>query len=153
MPIYTNSSIAIATCAGVPAPMIAEWVIMNILAASHKNNTLRDWQVKHAWDESGGGKALFTTISSAVGKRFGILGYGAVGRQVANIAQSMGMEIVAYTANPRTSPESKCYNGYCVPNTGDPEGKIPSKWFDGTDKKSYMISLLKAWIICLSAYP
>ena len=115
---------------------MAEWVIMNILVASHKYNTLRDWQLNHAWDGSSSGKALFTTTSYAVGKRIGILGYGAVGRQVANVAQSMGMEVIAYTARPRQSQESKRHNGFSIPNTGDPEGKVPSQWFSGTGKKS-----------------
>ena len=136
LPIYTEFDVAVTTSAGAPAPIIAEWVIMNILIASHKYNTLRDWQLKHAWDESGGGKALFTTVSSTVGKRLGILGYGAVGRQVANIAHSMGMKVIAHTASPRQSPASKQYRGYGIPNTGDPNGEIPSEWYHGTDKDS-----------------
>lgn len=109
---------------------------MNILVASHKYNTLREWQLKHAWDEAGGGKALFTSVSTAVGKRIGILGYGAVGRQVASVAKAMGMEVLAYTASSRDSHESKRYEGYGVPNIGDPEGKIPSQWYDGADVES-----------------
>ncbi|TVY21497.1 D-2-hydroxyacid dehydrogenase [Lachnellula arida] len=111
---------------------MAEWVIMNILVASHKYNTLREWQLEHVWDESGGGKALFATMSSAVESVLEFL----VGRQVANIAQSMGMEILAYTANSRKSQESRHYKGYGVPGTGDPEGRIPTQWFYGTDKRS-----------------
>ena len=133
LPIYTETSVPITTCAGVPAPIIAEWVIMNILVASHKYNTLREWQLKHAWDESGGGKALFLQVTSMVGKRIGVLGYGAVGRQVASVAQSMGMEVLAYTAGSRRSQESKQYTGYGVPNLGDPKGTIPSQWYSGVD--------------------
>src|SRR5438034_430971 len=52
------------------------------------------------------------------------------------MAKPMGMEIFAYTANLRPSQESKRYAGYNVPATGDTEGKIQSKWFHGTDKRS-----------------
>ena len=48
----------------------------------------------------------------------------------------MGMDVIAYTASPRTSPESKKDNGFIVPGTGDPEGTIPSAWYSGLDKKS-----------------
>ncbi|PQE04415.1 2-hydroxyacid dehydrogenase protein [Rutstroemia sp. NJR-2017a BVV2] len=48
----------------------------------------------------------------------------------------MGMEVYAYTATPRTTPESKHDNGYIVPGTGDPTGSIPTKWFSGLDKPS-----------------
>jgi phosphoglycerate dehydrogenase-like enzyme len=44
------------------------------------------------------------------------------------------MDVVAYTASPRDTPESRRDDGYIVPNTGDPEGSIPSKWYSGTSK-------------------
>ena len=48
----------------------------------------------------------------------------------------MGMRVIAYTASPRNTPESKRDEGYIVPGTGDPEGIIPTAWFSGTDKAS-----------------
>ncbi|TVY64257.1 Glyoxylate reductase [Lachnellula suecica] len=136
LPVYTDSTVPITNAAGVPAPVIAEWVIMTILVATRKYNTLRDWQLSRTWDNGGKGKGLFSSSPSTLGKRIGIIGYGGIGRQVANIARAMGMEVFAYTANPRTSPESKRYTGYSIPNTGDADGSIPSQWFHGTDKNS-----------------
>lgn len=46
------------------------------------------------------------------------------------------MEVFAYTATPKTTPESRKDHGFIVPGTGDPNGSIPSKWFSGTDKAS-----------------
>ena len=48
----------------------------------------------------------------------------------------MGIDVIAYTASPRNTPESKRDNGYVVPGTGDVEGKIPSAWYSGLDKAS-----------------
>jgi phosphoglycerate dehydrogenase-like enzyme len=48
----------------------------------------------------------------------------------------MGMDVIAYTASPRTTPESKKDTGYIVPGTGDPNGFIPSAWYSGKDKAS-----------------
>jgi hypothetical protein len=45
------------------------------------------------------------------------------------------MDVIAYTASPRKTPESKKDNGYIVPGTGDPNGEFPSAWYSGTDKK------------------
>lgn len=47
----------------------------------------------------------------------------------------MGMDVIAYTASPRKTPESKKDNGYIVPGTGDPNGEFPSAWYSGTDKE------------------
>lgn len=63
----------------------------------------------------------------------GVLGYGAIGRNCARIAQAMGMEIYAYTQTPRpTQASRRDTTTYCVPGTGDPDGTIPSKWFTGS---------------------
>jgi phosphoglycerate dehydrogenase-like enzyme len=46
------------------------------------------------------------------------------------------MDVIAYTASPRRTPESKHDTGYIVPGTGDADGSIPSAWFSGLDKAS-----------------
>lgn len=45
------------------------------------------------------------------------------------------MSVHAYTASPRSTPESKKDTGYIVPGTGDPDGVFPEKWFSGVGKK------------------
>jgi hypothetical protein len=55
---------------------------------------------------------------------------------VARVAKAMGMDVIAYTASPRLTPESKRDDGFIVPGTGDPEGEFPSAWYSGTDKES-----------------
>lgn len=47
----------------------------------------------------------------------------------------MGMDVIAYTASPRKTAESKKDNGYIVPGTGDPNGEFPSAWYSGTEKE------------------
>ena len=44
----------------------------------------------------------------------------------------MGAEVYAYTAHPRPTPESRRDKAYHVPGLGDPEGKLPTRWFSGT---------------------
>ncbi len=45
------------------------------------------------------------------------------------------MTILAYTASPRTTPESRKDTGYIVPGTqGDRDGTLPTEGFSGTSK-------------------
>jgi len=129
-PIYTDSKIPLCSANGVHGPQIAEWVIMMNLVHSHSYTKLYDNQKKKVWDQKVG-----MSVSDRVGKRVGVLGYGSIGRQVAHVAKAMGMDVIAYTASPRTTPESKHDNGYIVPGTGDPDGGIPSAWYSGTSKE------------------
>ena len=110
---------------------------MSMLVASRKYNMVHDWQLKHAWDGTGTGqgKSIFSSSSSTVGKRIGILGYGSIGRQVASVCKALGMTIIAFTANRRDTSEDRIYAGYNVAGLGDPKGEVPSEWFWGTTNK------------------
>lgn len=44
--------------------------------------------------------------------------------------------MIAYTATPKDTPESKKDVGFIVPGTGDADGSIPSEWYSGLDKES-----------------
>jgi phosphoglycerate dehydrogenase-like enzyme len=63
----------------------------------------------------------------------GILGYGAVGRQIARVVKALGMDIHACNLHPRLTPESRKDETYTPAGLGDPEGIFPSKWFSAED--------------------
>ena len=134
-PIYTSTSIPLTTSSGIHGPQIAEWVILTALAHSHHYSLLHSWQRNHEWGKTTPRKEL-QNLRDQAGQRLGVLGYGSIGRQVARVARGMGMDVIAYTASPRTTPESKHDKGFIVPGTGDPDGSIPTAWFHGLDKAS-----------------
>ncbi|OBT76295.1 hypothetical protein VF21_03343 [Pseudogymnoascus sp. 05NY08] len=134
-PIFTSTSIPITTTSGIHGPPISEWVALQILADSHLQRTMYKWQSERRWVRAAGDSTL--GFRDSVGRRVGILGYGSIGRQSARVLTAMGMEVIAYTANPRTTPESKRDTGFIVPGTlGDREGSLPVAWHSGTDKAS-----------------
>ncbi|KAI4149314.1 MAG: hypothetical protein L6R39_002526 [Caloplaca ligustica] len=131
-PIYTDTNIPLTTSSGIHGPQIAEWVLMTMLASSHHYALLHKLQKQHEWN---GAVSLLRNLHDKVGQRLGVLGYGSIGRQVGRVAKAMGMDVIAYTASPRKSPESKKDHGFIVPGTGDPDGEFPSAWYSGTDRK------------------
>ncbi|KIM94698.1 hypothetical protein OIDMADRAFT_60475 [Oidiodendron maius Zn] len=131
-PIYTNSDIKLTTSSGIHGPQIAEWVIMQLLAFNHHEKQLLAFQRQHHW-----GKADDVwNVRDYVGQRLGVLGYGSIGRQTASVCKALGMDIVAYTASPRTTSESKRDSSHIIPGTGDVDGTLPSAWYSGLDKAS-----------------
>ena len=136
LPIYKKSSVPITTASGIHGPIISEWVIMTTLVASHRYPILHELQKNKDWNISLSNRGKFSGVADCVGKRLGILGYGSIGRQVARVAQVMGMDVVVYTANPRDTPDKRRDHGYYVPGTGDPEGEVPSAWYSGEDRVS-----------------
>jgi len=132
-PIYTDSDVTLTTSSGVHGPQISEWCIMTALVLGHKYNMLHDLQKKSQWGKEEVRKEL-NESQDMVGQRVGVLGYGSIGRQLGRTAKAMGMSVYAYTASPKNSDESKRDPGFIVPGTGDLEGSIPEKWFNGLEK-------------------
>ncbi|KAI9835760.1 MAG: hypothetical protein M1819_001939 [Sarea resinae] len=131
-PIYTDTDITLTTSSGIHGPQIAEWVLMTLLSHVHYQKGLLKWQSEHKWAQY----EDMPAVADLVGQRFGVLGYGSIGRQAARAAKAMGMDVIAYTAGPRDTPESKKDKGFIVPGTGDADGTIPSAWYSGSDKES-----------------
>ncbi len=133
-PIYTSTDITLTTSTGIHGPQIAEWVVMTALVNSHRYQKLYEWQKDHHWGK-GDNHADLMSVRDMVGQRLGVLGYGSIGRQVGRVAKAMGMDVIAYTASPRNTKESKKDHGFIVPGTGDPDGAFPSAWFSGLEKE------------------
>lgn len=71
----------------------------------------------------------------------------------ARVCKALGMDVIAYTASPRTTPESKKDTGYIVPGTGDEDGVLPSAWYSGLDKVSLHNFLSQDIDVLLVAVP
>ena len=130
--IWDEEDIAVCTATGVHGPQIAEWVVMTALVHTHSYKKLYELQKKHEWGKLSGNRDM----RDRVGLRLGVLGYGSIGRQVGRVAKAMGMEVVAYTATPKKTADSKKDTGFIVPGTGDPDGDIPTEWYSGLDMES-----------------
>ena len=134
--IYKETDITITTSSGIHGPQIAEWVIMTALVQSHGYNQLHELQKKHQWGDKRSAEPKYNKVRDWVGQRIGILGYGSIGRQVGKVAKAMGMEVLAFTATPKDTPEKKRDHGFIVPGTGDVEGDIPVEWYSGLEKEN-----------------
>jgi phosphoglycerate dehydrogenase-like enzyme len=56
----------------------------------------------------------------------GIVGYGAIGREIARLCKGLGLRVMA---TKRTAASSTKYDGYAAPGTGDPDGVLPDAFF------------------------
>ncbi|KAG9255538.1 D-isomer specific 2-hydroxyacid dehydrogenase [Emericellopsis atlantica] len=128
-PLYKETDVTFCTANGVHGPQIAEWVIATFLAHQHHIPAYLETQKQARWARQA------EMPDDAVGKRIGILGYGAIGRQTARVAQAMGMDVHAYTLHPKDTPEARRDATYVPEGLGDPEGLLPRKWFSGTTKE------------------
>jgi phosphoglycerate dehydrogenase-like enzyme len=116
-----HTDVAITTSSGIHATPIAEYVLASMLAHRWQVSRWSHCQREAEWPANRW--ALFTRPELR-GSTLGILGYGSIGREVARLGHAFGMRVLAM----RRSAGS-VERGYAVPDTGDPQGTIPERFY------------------------
>ncbi len=117
-----NPGIPLTTSSGIHATPIAEYTIASMLAYSHRLHSAIRAQLRHEWNRRGG---FMDSVDELRGKTLGVIGYGSIGRETARLAEALGMTVLALKRNPDDRRDA----GWCPAGIGDPEGKIPRKFF------------------------
>ncbi|HKX01659.1 MAG TPA: NAD(P)-dependent oxidoreductase, partial [Methylomirabilota bacterium] len=123
-PLYTDTTLPLTTTSGVHAATIAEYAVTMLLALAHRVPRMVEWQGRGGWPPDEQRWPLFVP-SEVRGATLGIIGYGSIGRELARVATSaFGMTVLAL----KRDPSRRADEGYCLPGTGDPEGRLPAEW-------------------------
>lgn len=118
-----QSDIAITSANGVHAVQIAEHVLSLLLALGHHLPLAQRYQERATWAPATEHHAL--TTRELRGMTLGILGYGAIGRQVARLAAAFGMTILAT----KRADASPVFTGWTIAGTGDHDGTLPQRFY------------------------
>ncbi len=123
-PLYTSSRIPLTSTSGVHAAAIAEYALTMLLALAHRVPRMGEWQGRGSWPPDEQRWPLFVP-TEVRGATLGIIGYGSIGRELARLGTSaFGMTVLAC----KRDPSRRTDDGYCLPGTGDPEGRLPAEW-------------------------
>jgi len=126
-----GSSIPLTTASGIHATPIAEYTIASMLAYSHRLHLAIRAQVRRQWLRSG---AFMASVDEIRGRTLGIIGYGSIGRESARLGAAFGMTVLALKRNPAERADP----GWCPAGLGDPEGRIPARFF-GPDEREAIL--------------
>lgn len=137
-----HSDIAITSANGVHTVQIAEHVLAMLLAHTHHLPLAYRLQQHTHWASS---EQLAAFVTSEIrGKTLGIVGYGAIGREVARLATALGMRILATKRRGR----SPVFDGWSPLGTGDPTGNIPEQFYD-LDELHLLLAACDAVVLAL----
>jgi phosphoglycerate dehydrogenase-like enzyme len=118
------SDITITSANGVHAVQIAEYVLTMLLAHAHHLPAMQRMQGRREWARGEQRERLEPReLRDAT---VGVIGYGAIGREVARLATAFGMRVLATSRNPNQSPR---FDGWTPPGTGDPDGTLPERLY------------------------
>jgi phosphoglycerate dehydrogenase-like enzyme len=97
--VLADTSVELASAAGIGAPGIAEFVMSRILQVWKRLRLLDDQQRAHHWEWQFG--------SRVAGRTMGIVGLGAIGVELARRAAAFDMEVIATRRRPEAgAPDS-----------------------------------------------
>jgi phosphoglycerate dehydrogenase-like enzyme len=116
-----QSSIPITTLSGVHATTIGEYVLTMMLALAYRVPRLLSYQHQAEWPHD---RWTLFARRELRGQTVGIVGYGSIGREVARLAVSFGMRVLAMKRSPDPAD-----HGWWLPGTGDPDGRLPERFF------------------------
>jgi len=126
----SSASVRLTTASGIHATSIGEYTIASMLAWSRRLHIVIRAQQRHEWAR----RAVINSLDVIRGKTLGIVGYGSIGRETARLGAALGMRVLALKRN----PDERRDTGWCPPGVGDPEGRIPKRWF-GADQCAEML--------------
>ncbi|KAJ8608180.1 hypothetical protein MRB53_039778 [Persea americana] len=151
---FDRKTLRISNASGVHSTCIAEYVLGHILSHIHRLPKLQEIQSSRKWD-----RMKFVPPGRLNGSAelrdmtLGVLGYGAIGREVARLGSAFGMRIIAATRDGR----KRAHNGFCVaecdvlviacPMTASTRGIINAKTLAVMKPTALVINVARGQII------
>lgn len=118
-PIMQAQDVEVTTASGVHTVQMAEFCLGMILAFNIGLPRMFDFKTRAEWPQSP--RAVFAPRELR-GQTLGIVGYGSVGRELARMADALGMKVLAVKRDVMHPAEQDAWS---EPGTGDPQGEIP----------------------------
>lgn len=122
-PILQAEDVEVTTTSGIHATPISEFCLAMMLAFTYKLPKMLELQANVQWNDAD--QNLFEPRTLR-GQTLGIVGYGAIGRELARSADALGMKVLA---TKRDVMHPAAADSYQEPGTGDPDGEIPQRLY------------------------
>ncbi len=143
--VFDKPDILLTNSSGIHGTTIGEYILASMLAYAHQIHIPLRAQTRHEWVPQ---RHFMKTVFDLRGKTVGIVGYGSIGRETGRLAQGFGMEVYALKRDPHDHTDP----GWCAPSVGDPEGRIPKRWF-GPDQRLELVALSDFIVVTLPLTP
>lgn len=96
-----NRQIAVANVADYSSYSVVQTILAHLLNITQKITIHNEFVAKGEWCKSEIFSCWQGKIHELYGKTFGIIGFGNIGRKLADVVKALGMNVIVNTANPQ----------------------------------------------------
>ncbi len=144
-PIMQKPGLLATTLSGATSSQVAEFVVMMLLVLGHRLPQLMAYQRQGTWLSDRNERVSLLELRNST---VGIVGYGSIGRQIANLLQPFGATILAAKQNAMRVEDQ----GYIATGMGDPSGNLARRIYPGKALKA-MLKESDYIIVCVPKTP
>lgn len=122
-PIVQAEDVEVTSGSGIHAVQMAEYCLGMMLAFHYQIPLMLRYKAQVAWPDD-----RYDTFAPHALRdlTLGIVGYGSIGRELARMADALGMVVLATKRDLKNTGEGYAYR---TPGTGDPDGDIPERLY------------------------
>jgi phosphoglycerate dehydrogenase-like enzyme len=128
-PLIKAQDVEVTSTSGIHAVQMAEYCLAMMLAFNYNLPKMLELKSRAEWPQKRPGALHLDDLFRPYelrGQTLGIVGYGSVGRELARVADALGMKVLAIKRDVMHPREEEAYR---EPGTGDPEGEIPARLY------------------------
>lgn len=123
--IVQAEDIMVSSASGIHSTQIANFCLMMILAFHYRLPKMFDFQRENTWPEN---TSTIFGPPDLHQQTLGIAGYGSIARELARLANALGMTVLATKRDAKNPAENETDYSEGI---GDPEGNIPERIYPG----------------------
>jgi phosphoglycerate dehydrogenase-like enzyme len=140
-----RSDVAITTLRGVGPPTAAEYALMMVLSLAHHLPTMLDGQRRRYWP-SADDRWQQLMPRELRGATLGVVGYGAIGREIGRLARAFGMTVLGLRQGATATA------AYSLPPIGEARDAEPDRLF-GPDGLHEMLARCDYVVLAVPSTP
>lgn len=138
--------IAVANVPAYSTDAVAQQTIALLLSVTNKVEIYNRAVVEGEWRQCKDYTFIKTPITLLAGKSLGIIGYGNIGRKVAQIAKAFGMTVNIYSRDPEAAVTSDIVSLHC-PLTKENRGMVDQAFLNSMKDGAILINTARGALI------
>ena len=138
--------IAVANVPAYSTDAVAQHAIALLLHVTNNVEAFNKRVLSGKWDSGDDGAENRIPVTLLAGKSIGIIGYGNIGRKVAQIAEALGMTVNIYSRDKEAAQKSDVVSLHC-PLTPENTGMINTGFIEGMKDGAVLINTARGALL------